>query len=790
MKKFGEAAQRVSSPVPNAAQSSVVVKRRPNEPHVLFYYRDRVALERWAKAARDVAHVAAAEDSDALERLLLTTEVDAIVCAWEPEIVDRVHRLRRGIRIIHCDVRLPAEALRAIAEGYDFSHAGTEAELMMELEKLERRERGSVVRKAASGFTVRVGDGAREFPVADLSNHGIAFFVESRDGIDAFLPGSLIENVRVGQEGNVGLEVSRAIVRHTSVDGTRYRVGCQLQIVPKDARSERSTVIRDRAQIGGMFTAALATHGVRLASAGEQSVELDCSAGEVDFEGQSFRAIDVLLHGFQDFDIVRGSFDRLGRLYRFDTVCVKTSPLTFRLPQQIVETEQRAVERCRPPLDAPIEVTLESLLIESPLTVTAFDVSTGGFSFDFERAEGRVFPLGLMFRRLEVRLGDKTVACRGQVRTVSCIAGERDRLRCGVAFVDITDANRAAVASYVTEQLVPGLHDNPDLSFDEVMTLFRSAGFMPEEKELMLTPMMPEVRRTYECLQKAQKHLHRAFVAYDEDQAIGYMDGLRMYSNTMLGHHFAAVKGKKLGGSLLMGLLAQLLHDTDAEYLRGWFIVGNHVPERVFGNFGRMVTDERLCDLRELRHVIVPTDRDVVGGEDLRVMEAHGEDLDRVERYFFTNEKAIMIQAEDLTRHRMALSQVNEMYQTIGLYRRRQVLIAWERNVPLGFALLELSSPGMNLSEGLTSFRLFFWDEAKERQVAVTAALVRAVQTSLRLAGRRTAFGLLRPEQGELAQAIGAHIGPLSRCLTVHRSRFRLFSEHTRQVDVRRKRDS
>ena len=70
--------------------------------------------------------------------------------------------------------------------------------------------------------------------------------------------------------------------------------------------------------------------------------------------------------------------------------------------------------------------------------------------------------------------------------------------------------------------------------------------------------------------------------------------------------------------------------------------------------------------------------------------------------------------------------------------------MAMRRNVCLGFALVEMSSAGLNLSEALSAFQLFVTDAGHAEDQGVRLALLNAVMPIYRNAGARRRVGSSR----------------------------------------------
>jgi len=165
------------------------------------------------------------------------------------------------------------------------------------------------------------------------------------------------------------------------------------------------------------------------------------------------------------------------------------------------------------------------------------------------------------------------------------------------------------------------------------------------------------------------------------------------------------------------------------------------------------------------------------------VLEASPDDLAAVEGYFLEREQSLLFRSDDLTRATLQLSGLNRRFNEVGLYRRRRVLLAMRRNVCLGFALAEVSSPGLNLSEALSAFRLHVTAEGESTQDNVRRALLAAVVPIYRNAGRAMVRGMFAPDEVEAYRRIGANVTEeLWKCWTCHRTLYPRFCDYVERL--------
>jgi hypothetical protein len=290
-------------------------------------------------------------------------------------------------------------------------------------------------------------------------------------------------------------------------------------------------------------------------------------------------------------------------------------------------------------------------------------------------------------------------------------------------------------------------------SFDELLPFFRRAGFMPPEKERVLAPFLPDVRETFDRAARGPEPLLGARVLREGADVVGYVSCVRSYERTWMFQHLAALPGRRGGPRLSQGIVEYLLGVEDCDYFKMWFYTKNPFPSRAYGEFARSIEGPDSSTLRVFGHVVLSTATRFASPASLRVEEANARSLDDVGKYLAAIEGPLVSDADDLDASRLGLDTVNCVYERRGLFRRRHVLVARSGDDLLGIALAEVSSPGLNLSEGLSSFRLYAFDGADG--MSVRPALLNALCGLYARAGRPIALGLVPtadlPEYAALA---------------------------------------
>lgn len=129
------------------------------------------------------------------------------------------------------------------------------------------------------------------------------------------------------------------------------------------------------------------------------------------------------------------------------------------------------------------------------------------------------------------------------------------------------------------------------------------------------------------------------------------------------------------------------------------------------------------------------------------------------------------LRADDLSKERLELREVEEAYAAIGLMRRREVLIAEQSGRPVAFALIEVSSIGLNFSELTNTFRVFALDDDDDDEGR--RALIEHARSRYAALGRNVALALAEPRDRELFESCGFRTTKQYACWSCHRATYR-----------------
>src|ERR1700694_4846183 len=191
----------------------------------------------------------------------------------------------------------------------------------------------------------------------------------------------------------------------------------------------------------------------------------------------------------------------------------------------------------------------------------------------------------------------------------------------------------------------PKLQDGLLVSFDRLWEFFLETKFMYRQKQERLAPLVPELRRTLERLNSRPTKIFKSVVIGKGTELVGYISALRAYRYTWLSQHLAATQGGQ-GGRLLNFGMVEFQQNVDLEYFKIFYRPKNRWPARVFGSFARHISDSNLSDLRTYGYFTIESKPDRIPVDpSVHVLEATGDALRVMERYFVAKEPAIILKA-------------------------------------------------------------------------------------------------------------------------------------------------
>lgn|GEM_PF-1640591 len=645
-------------------------------------------------------------------------------------------------------------------------------------------------RLSTLGFVVDIavnGQDTHTLPLVDISNSGCAFAMPMGGLATRILPGRIIRSLQIRNGRGIVLQDVEAITRHVHLmpshcaPSPQYRVGVSftprqvIELGSSDTRIAEPHRIRaillDRRSIASMVLRRLddQPHDNRPARL-EINLQDHCMTA-------TFDSTCILKRG----DVARGIFESAGDSFSFITSVLEVSrpqPTISALlgfPRMLRVAKRRSAVRFRPRREYPVYVDITSPFSNQSGVRPVVDLTTQGLSFRIQDATD-VFPVGTLLSSFTLRFPDNSeVQCDGRVRSLS---QSGDGVRCGVELASTSALAEDRLADAIVHAGQPDIKDVRSASPSEVWNFLELSGFVYPRKREALD--IEAVKATMTQLTAAPNDVFKGTLFVRGSSIQAHISAIRVYERTWMLQHLAARSSGKQRISFArlinLALLEYLEQKSDIEWIRVTYRPENRAPARLFRALAARASRPELSRVRSMncmRWSVCDTDTPRLPG--IVVHAPAARDIASIESYLLTHRNTFAPQQEDLQHDELHLETISERYRRLGLERRREILVVTKDDTFAGFALLEISSPGLNLSELTNAFRVFLLDGADH---AVAKSLIHAARARYRSLGRSHAIALVDDPQVPVFVSLGFDHFKRYALWTWHRTLYRQFHDY------------
>lgn len=318
----------------------------------------------------------------------------------------------------------------------------------------------------------------------------------------------------------------------------------------------------------------------------------------------------------------------------------------------------------------------------------------------------------------------------------------------------------------------PGVHVARNVTFEEIWTLFQESGFLYPEKIARLEPVLAEIQETNRRLIAANGESFATVVLKPpEGAATAHMSILRSHRQTWMVQHLAAMplsaRRSYTSARLTLGFTFYGQMRPDIVWVKMFFRPNNPWPNRVFGGFAKQLGQTATADLRTFHYLTGPTTGPAAApATSVDVAPALPGELPAIAAWFHDRGRDAEVQANELTTEGVTLGSVSSMYASYGLERHRECLVARAGGLWKGFALLDISSHGLNLSELTNAFTVHLEDD---RDQDTRLALILAARQRYKELGRPQCIALDDGDDLDAYYGAGFRSSKDYCCFTFHR---------------------
>lgn len=591
-------------------------------------------------------------------------------------------------------------------------------------------------------------------PLLDLSPHGVAILLRAQRDLQA---GAFLPRVRFFTNGECTLQCQatvRDIQPVTTADGTfASKVGLRLELLdaPEPAATPVDTynepeVVADTVSNLVRAKATLRVHvmgdAVGRGLAAVEVVRFVRDSGEL-----TVRVNEGDLNGLETGATCELRGESFGTRLSLVATLLENggASLRFALPNRLAVWRHRVGGRVRA-LPSDLEVTFESPFTKVARSRPVVDLSAKGLAFTGTSEDGLL--VGMLLPTLVVRLPNGSVHARGVIRNVR---SSGDSLLVGVEFISMPDASVRVLESFVDANLHPSVRPAAIADMQKLWPVYEQAGLFGRTHAALsrTTAAFEPVRRT---LLSRARELVVHMVGEGDDTIYGSAELLRTYLGTWSLQHIGLRESAQhlTAEQLVTPLIEAALRRKEFAHLHA--ILDPDKSRVSLSKLRSIPQNEGGVWWSEKRLVGEPAR---LGARSDDVQSAATGDIDwlveRAAELLSPLERA----AFDLTAPELRLARIQRVYSNLGLARQRFVRMAFSVGGPLGFSLIEVTTPGVSFPGYGELVRLYpTRREASARADALLALADDAIRIQRDNGVERTQF-LLDPRDAAVLENAG-----------------------------------
>lgn len=358
------------------------------------------------------------------------------------------------------------------------------------------------------------------------------------------------------------------------------------------------------------------------------------------------------------------------------------------------------------------------------------EISSSGLSCLLERSGFPVVP-GMRFLKCNLQLPHRP--SRDFIFEVAHVLyrsdGENSEFKIGGEFVKSSVELLKDISSYSQDVSGGFIQDVTEEDLDLFWEFLFETNFIYQSKRKQLQVNSKKILETYHSLISKENPIVKKVVYKEEREIKGHLSAIRFYDHTWIFQHLNALKAKT--GSAAQAVLEAMIEffydvkanfRTDTFYVMTYFRPDNVYPALLFGESCRRMSDPVNSCMIDFFFGVFDEAAQVAG-------EMTEPSIDQPADYLALSDLLIERQMIPYMRA-IGLGNVtsNELristeYGKLGLYRYRH-LLCFKEGQETVYALVECSSPGLNLSELTNSITIFTQGTDSEKLKALAAGLV------------------------------------------------------------------
>lgn len=354
------------------------------------------------------------------------------------------------------------------------------------------------------------------------------------------------------------------------------------------------------------------------------------------------------------------------------------------------------------------------------------ELSSSGLSCFLDKTPFPVIP-GMRFQKCHLQIPNRPA--RDFVFDVVYVDfksdGQNNSFRLGGEFHSASVELLKDISSYSQEVSGGLVKDASEEDFDLLWEFMFETNFIYHNKRKQIQSQSRQILETYHRLLSQDNPIIKKLIFKEDAEIKGHVSAVRFYDHAWVIQHLNALKasGSSAAQSVVQGIVdffydAKAQAKTDAFYVMSFYRPDNLYPAILFGETCRRMKDPLKSMYFDLSFGTYSEPQDPLGTKGLDLIRIdESESFLKLTNLLVERRLTAFLRAIGLGQKLGPELSVQKTYENLGLSRERHLLSLEEEDCK-AFALVEMSSPGLNLSE-LTNSVYLFADGSSDEIIAV-----------------------------------------------------------------------
>jgi len=363
------------------------------------------------------------------------------------------------------------------------------------------------------------------------------------------------------------------------------------------------------------------------------------------------------------------------------------------------------------------------LLFQHPITgkkvrLKISDLSSLGFSAHEKATRATLIP-GLLIRNAKISFTNSLIIpCMAQVIYSEPEEKDSTTVRIGCAILDINIQNHLQLINYIQQAQNSSTYISSQIDPEDLFDFFFETGFLYPKKYAEISSKRAEMAQSYLALYQKGVDISRHFTYQHQGQIFGHFSSLRVYRQTWMNQHHAALRSQRAGLQVVRAISEYMndsyqLNPTNIKYIIGYYQAANKFPQHYFGEFVSKVKDKKISSLDCLSYVnearkFVGTPTELDSGWVLEL--ATTSDLTEFYSCYQNTSGGLLPEGLDLIPEELGDQTLSETYKNCGLTRTRELYVLRYHGNPKVLVDVQSSDFGLNLSEITNAITVYLID--------------------------------------------------------------------------------